>query len=910
MREPSGGAGTIAVALPSQKGRLAFGGLRMMSISRALGATVALLVFTACQEPNPLYLGPGAKPQNDAGVLFEGGTPALDAEAQADVAGPGARTIDGGLCSPASCQANYGLPPCGAWLCAGVACQVQCPMCEDKDGDGFGVGAGCAGPDCDDNNHNVAADVSARSCYEGGAGTAGKGQCKAGVKACVAGVWSECQGQQLPVSESCNQDDDDCNGKVDDLPPVSCGLGVCATTMNACSTSSGLCVPKPAPSDEDACGGGDEDCDGSIDEDCRTCVHVTTSGVDATANGSTLLPFRTVQAAIDWAAADAARPKLVCVAASAACTDLGFNQGRFTEPADQNVSMRNGVSVVGGYESTTWTLCPPATGGVVARNAPVLVTRGAQGVLFSDSVVSPTALAGFIIERPASLKTSAAVTIRGARGAVVANVKVLPVQGADVNVGIDISSKAEAVLSQCDINVGAGAVRASAVNVKGATAAIVNNCNSFDEAGRCKALCSSNTPALRAGTNDNQGDVRAVSLDNAGAALLTNNLLCALGGTNSAGVKVEGAAGAIVMAGNVVRSAGANANGAAVWMASCGGAHPWLVNNTSLTSSVTGDAAVTGVLSTGDCHPRIEGNLQIATMGGQAKTSAGVSCGVEGGKASGCLILRNQQIRSGTFDAADTATAVRCDGNACLLVQGNALLDAGRARRTYGLWLDGSVARVASNLIQGGCASVASTGILALDSGSRIENNLVFGAACVGAPVVQPTGVAVVIGSARKGVDLHSNTIDAAQGNGECTGATLTFATRPDTQGGVAGVVRNNIFSHRVCRGTLVEERDAKSGARVLEFNLFDRAMDAPAFLANGKDVLSVNELNKNTELSFRGNNVWGEPRFVAWPSDLGLDNGSAAIDKGTGTGAPAVDRQGRKRDDKPDIGAYEHEDD
>ncbi|MDX2023530.1 MAG: choice-of-anchor Q domain-containing protein [Deltaproteobacteria bacterium] len=876
----------------------------MTSISRALGATVALLILTACQEPNPYYLGPVAEPDIDAAIIDDGAAPGLDAEADASV--PDARTVDGGMCTPASCEVNFGPAPCGKWSCAGTACQVLCPMCQDKDRDGFGVGAGCAGPDCDDNEPNVAGDVAARSCYEGAAGTAGKGICRSGVKSCTAGVWTECQGQQLPLVESCNEQDDDCNSKVDDLPPVSCGLGVCATTVDACSAA-GLCMPKEAASGVDACGGGDEDCDGLIDEDCQTCVHVTTTGIDAKADGSTLLPFRTLQAAVDWAAANPGRPKLVCVAASLTCSDLAVNQGRFIEPEGKTFTMKNGISVVGGYESTTWSLCPRAAGSVLSRNAPVLITRDADGVLFSEAVTTPTVLAGFVIERPIQVKNSAAITIRGARNAVVANVKVLPVQDADVNVGIDINGKAEAIVSHCDINVGAGAVRAAAVNVKGSAVAIVDNCDAFDASGRCKATCASELPALRAGTGESKGDVRAVVLDGATLALLRNNALCTTGGTNSAGVKVEGASGSIAMAGNVVRAAGVETNAAAVWLTSCGGARPWIVNNTSLTALATGGSNLAAVLSTGDCHPRIEDNLLINTTGSQGKGSVGVSCGVEAGKASACHIARNLQIRSGTSEAAETAAAIRCEANACAVVQDNALIDGGRAKRTYGLWLEGGSARVAGNLISGGCGSVASTGIVAADSGSRIDNNVIFGATCSTSSVVQPTGVSLLIGDARRAVDLHSNTIDTAEGTGSCTGATMTIASRADTTGGVAGTIRNNIFSHHVCRGTLVEERDAKAHARVLEFNLFDRAMDLPAFLADGKDLLSVSDLNKNTASSVRRNNISGDPKFVGWPNDVHLEDGSSAIDKGTSTGAPLWDRDGQKRDDKPDIGAYEH---
>lgn len=59
-----------------------------------------------------------------------------------------------------------------------------------------------------------------RSCYTGPAGTSGRGVCRAGTQTCAAGAWRACTGQTLPRAEACNRADDDCDGRVDD--------GVCA----------------------------------------------------------------------------------------------------------------------------------------------------------------------------------------------------------------------------------------------------------------------------------------------------------------------------------------------------------------------------------------------------------------------------------------------------------------------------------------------------------------------------------------------------------------------------------------------------------------------------------------------------------------------------------------------------------
>jgi hypothetical protein len=55
-----------------------------------------------------------------------------------------------------------------------------------------------------------------RDCYTGPAGTAGRGACRRGTETCGAGRWGACAGQVLPRAETCNRIDDDCDGMVDE----------------------------------------------------------------------------------------------------------------------------------------------------------------------------------------------------------------------------------------------------------------------------------------------------------------------------------------------------------------------------------------------------------------------------------------------------------------------------------------------------------------------------------------------------------------------------------------------------------------------------------------------------------------------------------------------------------------------
>jgi len=54
-----------------------------------------------------------------------------------------------------------------------------------------------------------------RSCYDGPPETRGRLPCQDGTQLCNAGGWGPCVGQSLPATERCNQADDDCDGQID-----------------------------------------------------------------------------------------------------------------------------------------------------------------------------------------------------------------------------------------------------------------------------------------------------------------------------------------------------------------------------------------------------------------------------------------------------------------------------------------------------------------------------------------------------------------------------------------------------------------------------------------------------------------------------------------------------------------------
>ena len=77
----------------------------------------------------------------------------------------------------------------------------------------------------DDNCDGQIDEALSKPCYDDLPQTKGVGPCKEGSKICQDGQWSACQGATKPKQEECNDIDDDCNGKIDDGLYRSCYTG-------------------------------------------------------------------------------------------------------------------------------------------------------------------------------------------------------------------------------------------------------------------------------------------------------------------------------------------------------------------------------------------------------------------------------------------------------------------------------------------------------------------------------------------------------------------------------------------------------------------------------------------------------------------------------------------------------------
>ena len=81
-----------------------------------------------------------------------------------------------------------------------------------------------------------------RACYTGAKETIGKGICKQGEQSCFKGKWGACQKETRAKAEECNKVDDDCDGKVDEALTQDCYTGPAATKgKGACKSGKRAC---------------------------------------------------------------------------------------------------------------------------------------------------------------------------------------------------------------------------------------------------------------------------------------------------------------------------------------------------------------------------------------------------------------------------------------------------------------------------------------------------------------------------------------------------------------------------------------------------------------------------------------------------------------------------------------------
>jgi hypothetical protein len=128
-----------------------------------------------------------------------------------------------------------------------------------------------------------------------------QGICKSGFQICTDNTWEPCQGAVGPRAETCNYQDDDCDGISDN--GVVCDWQICTpgTTQN-CGTDNGACTAGTqtcsadgkswgtcvgsTPAQAEVCNGVDDDCDNWIDEEIPPGVCTVTGAKGVCATGT------------------------------------------------------------------------------------------------------------------------------------------------------------------------------------------------------------------------------------------------------------------------------------------------------------------------------------------------------------------------------------------------------------------------------------------------------------------------------------------------------------------------------------------------------------------------------------------------------------------------------------------------
>jgi hypothetical protein len=174
---------------------------------------------------------------------------------------------------------------CAAWLSgctidegANKARRKDCPGESDRGfclsssstGDDAGLDGGImTGEPCEQ-------DGGQRLCYTAAdQSTARQSPCKAGLQFCNGQFWGDCVDEVTPKSESCDNEDNDCDSKIDEQTSGNqcasdAGMGACAKGVTYCASGEVRCIPVVTPVEE-RCGQEfveeDLDCDGIPNKD-------------------------------------------------------------------------------------------------------------------------------------------------------------------------------------------------------------------------------------------------------------------------------------------------------------------------------------------------------------------------------------------------------------------------------------------------------------------------------------------------------------------------------------------------------------------------------------------------------------------------------------------------------------------
>ena len=644
-----------------------------------------------------------------------------------------------------------------------------------------------------------------------------------------------CNAGYAPATPTTCVDVDECfanNGGCDSLTvcnnlPGSVACGVCPPGYDG--TGATGCVPHV--------------CTGAPDPSCA-CIRVTFDGSDTLGEMSGgVMPFETLQGAVDFADGHRSHATSVCVAEGTTCGSLA------TYSIDSALSMRNGISVYGAYESTNWTRCSETSPGTS------LVSSAPVGVFFGSDIAAETAFDGFRV-----FSGTTAVMADGALGARLSHVEL---NGSAF--AVDALHGANVAVTDATLDAQARAV--------GATLSLENSRLQVSLGAPAGAVYLEDAPGSRVLSSE----LNAVFSQGA----LSEDIV---------GIRIVGDADDIDVDDNLFHvSAVSSTTGIA--MENCSGT-PTVSGNDVFAENHGSSGSAAAMTVTGACEPLIEANL-LVSAGVDGIDNTALTC------AASCIVRDNPSIRvekTGSFDYPQggsppprgTVMALSCSG--CQEISANVVTNYVprgplsvdlNYRRDSGYVVTGAAVSgatlVARNDISSGCGQ-HSVGMTA--TGGRVENNVITGG-CV-YPGLNPR-LFTSVGLRTLGlVDVHSNLI----------GSPSPGPFDPLISEGLQvyfweAVVRNNIIGgHGSAIGGLAT--GFPPGV------IFQNNDVLPGF-----DIDAIDAATLNAQSGSSGN-------FEAYCPGPHITAASPCRDMGTPTGAPSDDFDGEPRDSLPDVGPDE----
>lgn len=219
-----------------------------------------------------------------------------------------------------------------------------------------------------------------------------------------------------------------------------------------------------------------------------------------------------------------------------------------------------------------------------------------------------------------------------------------------------------------------------------------------------------------------------------------------------------------------------------------------------------------------------------------------------------------------------------------------------RAEHNYGDGLDSK----SKNTTVRRCyvANNSCDGVKLWDDNSLIENTLIYGRGD-GDTTTTPWA-AIVIGTEQEGATftVTNVTVDDYLGNN------YLIYVQYDETAHITLNIRNTIFRGMGSDCPMFIGNQGEVTLKA-DHNLFYLPKNAVVLSHGNKDYTKANIKTLGI------GNIYGDPKYTApaWgkTGNYHLKSGSLAINKGTATGAPKNDLDRKKRDTKPDMGAYEY---